>query len=106
MSEVQNTDSALLQKIQPKVTEIMNDKLLSPFTPEDVKKAAFSIVDFKAPGPDGLHAIFYKKFWDLCGEEVTKEILLALESGVIPEGWNDSTVVLIPKVESSELVTQ
>jgi hypothetical protein len=84
----------------------MNDRLLIPFTAEDVKKAAFSIGDFKAPGPDGLHAVFYKKFWSVCGDEITHEILNALNSGIIPEGWNDTTVVLIPKIDDPELVTQ
>jgi hypothetical protein len=64
----------------------MNEKLLAPFSPEDVKKAVFSIGDFKAPGLDGLHAVFYKKFWNICGEEITKEVLLALNSSTIPEG--------------------
>jgi hypothetical protein len=66
----------------------------------------FSVGDYKAPGPDGLHAIFYKKFWDICGAEITHEILQAINSGVIPDGWNDTTVVLIPKVDDPELVTQ
>jgi hypothetical protein len=79
---------------------------LAPFTVEDVKKVAFSIGDLKAPGPDGFHAIFYKKFWGICGEEITSEILQALNTGVIPEGWNDTTVVLIPKVEDPEFITQ
>jgi hypothetical protein len=39
----------------------MNAQLLAPFSPEEVKKKIFSIGDLKAPGPDGLHAIFYKK---------------------------------------------
>jgi hypothetical protein len=58
-SEVQGTDPAMLEKIQPKITHDMNEKLLAPFTPEEVRKVAFSIGNFKAPGPDGLHAIFY-----------------------------------------------
>jgi hypothetical protein len=62
MSEVNELDPAMMDKIMPRVTDLMNEKLLAPFTPEDVKKAAFSIGDFKAPGPDGLHAVFYKKF--------------------------------------------
>jgi hypothetical protein len=95
-----------LEKIQPRVTELMNEKLTAPFTADDVKKAAFSIGDYKAPGPDGLHAVFYKKFWSVCGEEITQEVLHAMNTGMIPEGWNDTTVVLIPKVDNPELITQ
>lgn len=105
-SEIQATDPVVLDKIQPKVTHEMNESLIAPFSADDVKKAAFSIGDLKAPGPDGLHAIFYKKFWSICGEEITQEILQALNTGVIPEGWNDTTVVLIPKVNDPELITQ
>jgi hypothetical protein len=105
-SEVQETNPALLEKVIPRVDHAMNEKLLAPFTVEDVKKAVFSIGDFKAPGPDGIHAIFYKKFWDICGGEISQEVLHALNTGVIPEGWNDTTVVLIPKVDDPELVTQ
>jgi hypothetical protein len=72
-SEVNETDHVLLDKIMPKVTPLMNEQLLAPFSPEDVKNVVFSIGDYKAPGPDGLHAIFYKKFWNICGEEVTQK---------------------------------
>jgi hypothetical protein len=61
-SEVQETDLAFLEKIQPRVSHLMNEKLLAHFSPEDVKKAAFSIDNLKEPGPDGLHAVFYKNF--------------------------------------------
>jgi hypothetical protein len=105
-SEVQGIDPAFLDKIIPRVTSAMNEKLLDPYSVEDVKKAIFSIGDFKAPGPDGLHAVFYKRFWDMCGEEISMEILQALNSGNIPEGWNDTTVVLIPKVDDLELITR
>jgi hypothetical protein len=105
-SEINVVDHAMLEKIQPKVSVAMNEKLLQPFSAEEVRKAAFSIGDFKAPGPDGLHAVFYKKFWNLVGDEITQEVLQALNSGIIPEGWNDTTVVLIPKIDNPELVTQ
>jgi hypothetical protein len=103
---IEGTDYALLEKILPKVSHQMNDQLLAPFMPEDVKKAVFSIGDYKALGPDGLHAIFYKNFWNICGEEITQEILQALNTGIIPEGWNDTTVVLIPKIDDPELISQ
>jgi hypothetical protein len=77
-----------------------------PFSADDVRKAAFSIGDYKAPSPNGLHAVFYKKNRNVCGEEITQEVLKAINSGVIPDGWNDTTVVLIPKIDNPELVTQ
>ncbi|XP_071676904.1 uncharacterized protein [Lolium perenne] len=105
-SEINEVDPAVLNKVTPRVTSIMNDKLLAPFSADDVKKAAFSIGDLKAPGPDGLHAIFYKRFWSICGDDITSEVLLALNSGVIPDGWNDTTIVLILKVDNPESISQ
>jgi hypothetical protein len=42
----------------------------------------------------------------VCGTQITQEVLQALNYGVIPEGWNDTTVVLIPKVDDPESITQ
>jgi hypothetical protein len=80
--------------------------LIAPFTTEDVKKAVFSIGDLKAPGPDGLHALFYKKFWHLVGLDITQAVLKAINEKVIPAGWNETVVVLIPKVDNLEEVSQ
>jgi hypothetical protein len=91
-SEVQATDPIMLENFQPRVTDFMNERLTR----------------FKAPGPDGLHVVFYKQFWDVCGAEITHvhEVLLALNSGGDTEGWNDTPVVLIPKVDDPERITQ
>lgn len=48
--------------------------------------------------------IFYKKFWDLIGEKVQHEVLLVLNGGEMLSGWNETTVVLIPKVKSPERI--
>jgi hypothetical protein len=57
-SEVQNVDDGVLGDVNCRVNSSMNQLLLAPFPREEVKKALFSIGDLKAPGPDGLHAIF------------------------------------------------
>jgi hypothetical protein len=57
---VQATHPAVLEKIVPKVTEVMNESLLAPFSYDDFKKTIFNIGDFKAPGPNGLMRFFTK----------------------------------------------
>ena len=55
-------DPDVLAKVKTKVSRAMNDMLTAEYTRDEVKKALFSIGDFKAPRPDGLHAVFYKRF--------------------------------------------
>jgi hypothetical protein len=49
-----------------------------------------------------MHAVFYKKFWDMVGEKVTEEVLGVLNGGPMPAEWNDTCVVLIPKKDSPD----
>ena len=53
-----------------------------------------------------MHAIFYKKYWDLLGDDLVTEVLEAVNLAKIPEGWNDTMIVLIPKVNNPTLVSQ
>lgn len=57
----------------------------------------------KAPGPDGMPSIFYKHFWPLVGNMVKKEALV-LNGGAMPQDWNDTILVLMPKVKNPEKV--
>jgi hypothetical protein len=49
-----------------------------------------------------MPSIFYKHFWHLLGEKVKKEVLDVLNGGDMPPGWNDTVIVLIPKVKQPE----
>ena len=105
-SEIQVPDQEVLDKVEACVSADMNERLMATYTREEVKKAMFNIGNLKAPGPDGLHAVFYKRFWHIIGEDLTDEVLNAVNSRTIPEGWNNTTIVLIPKVENPEFITQ
>ena len=105
-SKVNAANEEVLDKVKPRVMPAMNDHLLAPFTSEEVRKALFDIGDLKAPGPDGLHAAFYKRFWVMLEEDLVKEVLEAVNTAVIPEGWNDTVIVLIPKVDKLDKLSQ
>ena len=44
-----------------------------------------------------MPAMFFKRFWDTVGNQVTNEVLSVLRGGQMPEGWNSTMIVLIPK---------
>lgn len=105
-SEIVDIDEGILTDVDRKVTTEMNQLLIAPFTREEVKNALFSIGDLKAPGPNGLHAIFFKRFWHLLEDDLVEEVLRAVQNEAIPVGWNDTTIVMTPKVDNPDKVTQ
>ena len=52
----------------------MNDMLLQEFTKEEIKQGLDSIGDLKAPGIDGMPSLFYKKYWNIVGGDVIREV--------------------------------
>jgi hypothetical protein len=91
----------VLEAVTPRVTSQMNEFLLAEYTEKEIKRALDDIGDLKAPGADGMPAIFYKKFWGTVGDTVVKEVLHVLRGGSIPR-WNKTIVVLIPEVENPD----
>ena len=80
----------------------MNEMLKAEYTEEEIKEALDGMGDLKAPGADGMPAIFFKRYWSTVGEQVVSEVLHVLRGGRMPEGWNDTIVVLIPKVQNPD----
>ena len=58
-----------LDAIPSRVTEDMLMILSSEFTAEEVKVALFQIGPTKAPGPNGMNALFYQKFWHIVDDD-------------------------------------
>ena len=44
-------------------------------TKEEIKDALWSMKAYKAPGPDGLHAGFFQRFWLTVGDSVVEEVM-------------------------------
>jgi hypothetical protein len=89
----------LIDKVVPHVSNETNNLLMAEFTHNEVKAALDCIGNLKAPGPDGMQSLVYKKYWHLMGDQIVQEVLHVLNGGPIPEGWTDIFVVLIPKVK-------
>jgi hypothetical protein len=89
-----------------KVSSEVNQKLLLPFSGDEVKNALFQMFSTKVSGPYGFLAHFFQRNWSLCGEEVTAMVLRIRKGEEKSVVVNDTFVVLIPKVEELEDLCQ
>jgi hypothetical protein len=71
--------------------------LLALVSDMDIKHALFAIDDAKAPGPDGFSSCFFKKSWDVIGEDFCLVVRDFFESGALLKQINHSIITLIPK---------
>ncbi|KAA3480785.1 reverse transcriptase [Gossypium australe] len=75
-----------------------NTNLKANFTKEEIQIALKEMRPTKAPGEDGLPAIFYQKCWPIIGEDVANYCLQQLNKGMDVSLINKTNIVLIPKV--------
>ncbi|XP_074290178.1 uncharacterized protein LOC141616912 [Silene latifolia] len=85
---------------------LQQDYLSQPFTASDVKKAFFDMKPNKSPGPDGFPPRFYQLFWHTVNVDITSTVLGFLNNGHLPPAWNNTHIVLIPKVVNPESISQ
>ena len=76
--------------------------LTAPFTEKEIQEAVFSMHPDKAPGPDRMNPAFFQRHWHIVGTDIYKECLSFISNCSIPEGLNDTHIVLIPKKKNVE----
>ena len=96
--QLEDCIAAVQHKVAPHMIEILSTE----YTAEEVKSALFQMGPTKAPGPDGMNALFYQKFWHIVGDDVTNAVLNFLNSGNMDPEINYTHIVLIPKIKSPE----
>ena len=79
------------------VTEDMNAELTKAFTRDEVINALKQLHPTKAPGPDGMSAIFFHKYWDIVGLNIINMVLNVLNSNMPITEINKTNITLIPK---------
>lgn len=87
----------VLNVVDRVVTEEMNQPLLKPFIGVDVRQALFQMHLLKSLGPDDMPSFFFQKYWHVVRGDVTKAVLLVLNSGHVLTKMNFTNILLIPK---------
>ncbi|XP_050222174.1 uncharacterized protein LOC126672268 [Mercurialis annua] len=64
---------AVTRLVKPVITGEMNQMLCAEFKAGDVVQALKEMEPTKAPGIDGYPALFFQKYWDIVGTDITKE---------------------------------
>ena len=90
----------VLRCVDPIITAEWNQMLLKPFTKDEIYAALQQMHPCKAPGPDGMHAIFYQRFWHIVGDDVTRFVSSILHGLNSPSCVNETHIALIPKVKT------
>jgi hypothetical protein len=72
LPEVQAVDPEVPEKITPKVTQAMNDGLLAPFSPDDVKKLLSALVISRRRD----QTAYVQFFTNIFGADAVKKLLM------------------------------
>ena len=97
--------SEVLDTIPTKVTEDMNQSLIKEFTRKEIEVALNQMHPTKAPGSDGMSAIFFQNYWIIIGNDVICMILNVLNSNMSMTEINITNITLVPKIKNSTKMT-
>ncbi|GJY93983.1 RNA-directed DNA polymerase, eukaryota, reverse transcriptase zinc-binding domain protein [Tanacetum coccineum] len=64
-----------------KVSDSSNEKMTRPVTDEEIKRAMFDIGNDKSPGLDGFTSVFFKRSWNVVGQDVCNAIRELFRNG-------------------------
>ena len=104
-SNPEDIDDALTE-VSTSITGAVNEDLTRPVTEWEVKLSLFAMHPEKAPGPDGMTALFYQKFWDIVKEELSLMVNQFLFEGTMAHGLNDTNICLIPQTDKPKEMTK
>jgi hypothetical protein len=96
---------SILDVVETTVTADMNTQLSQTFQAEEVTQALHQMYPTKSPGPDGMPAFFYQRYWHIVGDRVISTVLNTLNSGHMLKKINYTYIALIPKTSHPEKIT-
>lgn len=103
--EAATRDIRYNQQWQVKLSDEEKASISHMVTDEEISTAIWSLKAFKAPGPDGLHAGFFQRFWHIVGGSVREEVKCVFRDRNVPKYLNKTNIVLIPKIQGPESIS-
>ena len=97
---------SVIAPIPALVTPEMNSELSRAFTREDVVMALKQLHPTKSPGPDGMLALFFLKYWSIVGTNVSNMVLNVLNSGMSLSEINRTNIALMPKTNNPQRMSE
>ena len=79
-------------------------KLLAPFTFQELLDAIISFINGRSPGPDGISVEFYKRVYEIIKYDLLRMFNLFLAGARIPAKFKAGLIARIPKDGPSNLV--
>ena len=95
-----------LMEIPLTITPQINQRLLRIATEEEVKEALFMMHPEKAPGPDGMTALFFQHSWHIIKADLVEPVNDFLVSREMDARLNITNICMIPKTERPTRMTE
>ena len=92
----------VIGKVQEKLPPILQQMLAEPYKRDEITAALKQMHPTKAPGPDGMCALFYQKYWNIVGGDVEGKIIDILNNKDDIGSLNQTYIALIPKKKICE----
>ena len=93
----ENLQKKFLDFISNKISDEQNDSLCAPVTKEEIEFALTKMQKGKTPGPDGLSAEFYKRYWLIIGVDFTKVVNEIFSKVCSCKNFNQGYITLVHK---------
>ncbi|GKD87355.1 RNA-directed DNA polymerase, eukaryota, reverse transcriptase zinc-binding domain protein, partial [Tanacetum coccineum] len=91
--------------VKKKLCKVDADFMVRDVSNSEIRKAMFMIGDNKAPGPDGYSSHFFKKAWNILGDDVCKAVREFFDNGNFLSEINTTIIALIPKIQTPAKVS-
>ena len=90
----------------PTLSEFQAAQLDLPISDDEIVLAVQQLGPLKTPGPDGIPATLYQKYWSTVRIDIINMVKAFFHSSFMLKTLNHTFITLIPKIPKPEKVTQ